>query len=159
MSTPTLVKTVHAHHIHSILFVLILSLGFQYPIVAQDDRPCDCFESLEEPVLLSELYCDDKMKSIQESRKKMTQLIYRNMDYPPQARRNKISGSVIIEYQISTKGKAFDFRIVSDPLGSGLEEEALNATKNIEGLSFYPAQKDCNPTHLITRDTVTFRLH
>lgn len=54
-----------------------------------------------------------------------------NVKYPRSARRNKIEGKVMVRFIIDEKGKVCEVKVVSKPIGWGLEKAAIEV---VEGM-------------------------
>ena len=68
----------------------------------------------------------------------MLTFVYKNIRYPDEARRQRIEGTVAIEFQIAEDGSLSDFKIKRD-IGGGCGEEALRVLKGMP--SFIPKYK------------------
>jgi TonB family protein len=76
--------------------------------------------------------------------------------YAPEARRDRIEGTVEIRIVVDTQGNVADAREVSPPLGGGLDEKALETVKTWK---FQPAKHDGVPVPVRVTVEVTFRLY
>lgn len=74
-------------------------------------------------------------------------------EYSPEARSNRIQGTVILALVVNQKGRASDISIVS-PLGFGLDERAIAA---VEKWEFSPGMKDGKPVKVLATIEVNFR--
>ncbi len=63
-------------------------------------------------------------------------------DYSSEARKAKVEGTVVLETVVGTDGLARDVRIISRPLGHGLDEEEIKA---LNGWTFKPATSESKP--------------
>jgi protein TonB len=63
-------------------------------------------------------------------------------DYSSKARKAKVEGTVVLEKVVGTDGLARNVRIISRPLGHGLDEEAIKA---LNGWTFKPATIESKP--------------
>jgi TonB family protein len=77
-----------------------------------------------------------------------------SVNYPKEARKNKIEGSVNICALVDDKGRVRIWDILTK-LGYGTEEEAVNGLKEIQ---FIPAIKDGRPIPYWTTVEFIFRL-
>lgn len=85
------------------------------------------------------------------------QVLHRvNPLYPEPARRIGKQGNVIVEAVIDTSGNVRDVRVLSRPLGLGLEDSAMNAVKQWR---FSPATRNGKPVAVYFQLTVTFSLY
>lgn len=57
--------------------------------------------------------------------------VYRNLRYPPLALENNIQGKVVVQFIIDETGKVDSVKIVSKPLGWGIEEEAIRVVESM----------------------------
>lgn len=76
-------------------------------------------------------------------------------DYTPEARKNKIEGSVTIAIVVDKKGDVIDAKVVKG-LGYGLDENALVAVKVWK---YRPAEKNGEPVAVKMEVTVDFYLN
>jgi TonB family protein len=76
-------------------------------------------------------------------------------DYPTDARTRRLQGVVALEVMLDSSGKARVRRVLSYPLGFGIEDAARNAA---ERLKFTPARKGGRPVDAIVQVRVTFTL-
>jgi protein TonB len=77
------------------------------------------------------------------------------VDYPPEARRAGIEGSVVLAITIDTAGKVVDAKVVKGNLGYGLEEAALEAIRRFR---FSAATKGGEKVSTTMNYTYTFLL-
>ncbi|MEO8275742.1 MAG: TonB family protein [Thermoanaerobaculia bacterium] len=75
--------------------------------------------------------------------------------FPEMARRTHRQGSVVVEAEIATDGSLRSARVVSSPLGAGLEESALAAVRNWR---FAPARYGDRPISVYYRWNIVFSL-
>lgn len=75
--------------------------------------------------------------------------------YPDKARKNKISGTVVLSLTVGTDGLPHDIN-VEKKLGYGLDEKALEA---VQQWKFQPALKDGQPFEKRIEVTVSFHLY
>jgi TonB family protein len=75
--------------------------------------------------------------------------------YTPQARHDRIEGTVSLYIVIDAQGNVSDIREVSDPLGDGLDKTAMDTVKTWR---FNPATRDGVPVAVRVRVEVSFRL-
>ncbi len=61
----------------------------------------------------------------------MRKFISENLNYPEQAKVEKINGSVYIRYEVNNKGKVVDTKVISG-LGYGCNEEAERVVRLLE---------------------------
>jgi TonB family protein len=73
--------------------------------------------------------------------------------YPPQARIQRLEGSVVLDATIGRDGTVRSTKIVSGPVA--LAESAVTAVRNWR---YNPATLNGNPTEVLTRITVVFKL-
>ena len=75
-------------------------------------------------------------------------------EYSEEARKAKISGSVVLSLEVDPEGVPRNIRVVR-PLGYGLDEKAIAA---VSQWRFKPGMKDGKPVTVITNIETTFRL-
>jgi TonB family protein len=75
--------------------------------------------------------------------------------YTPQARHDKIEGTVVLWIVVDAQGNVTDAREVSKPLGDGLDEKAI---ENVKAWKFKPATRNGVPVLVRVMVEVTFRL-
>ncbi len=63
--------------------------------------------------------------------KAMKQFIKENLKYPKEALKNKIEGTVSIDYKVDNQGKVMSAKVISG-LGYGCDEEALRLVKSLK---------------------------
>ena len=76
-------------------------------------------------------------------------------EYSDKARKKKIHGTVILECVVGTNGHIQDIH-VSQPLGYGLDEQAIKAVRN---WTFEPGTKDDQSVPVAIQVQVDFRLY
>jgi periplasmic protein TonB len=107
-----------------LLFVL-----FQGPITAQQDSTAAGFDSVEikheSPIPYVE-----KMPAFPGDQEEMYKYIYSNMQYPAEAKQNKIGGQVIIQFVVSAKGEITNPKVIRS-IGFGCDEEALRLVNSM----------------------------
>lgn len=62
----------------------------------------------------------------------LNKFLEKEIDYPEDAKANKIQGKVIVSFVVDEKGKVVDAKIIKG-LGYGCDEEALNAIQATSG--------------------------
>jgi TonB family protein len=75
-------------------------------------------------------------------------------EYSEEARKSKLSGSVMLSVIVDTEGRARDIRVVKG-LGMGLDEEAIVA---VYQWRFKPGMRGGQPVNVRARIQVNFRL-
>ena len=75
-------------------------------------------------------------------------------EYTDAARKAKVEGKVVLMIEVGTDGRAHQIR-VSKALGSGLDEQAVNAVRRWR---FRPAMKDGMPVTVPATIEIPFRL-
>lgn len=81
--------------------------------------------------------------------------VQRNVEYPPEARKNRIQGRVVVSFVVNKQGKAQDLK-VDKGLGYGCDRAAIEA---VQRASFEPATKNGNPVNFKFALPITFRLN
>lgn len=75
-------------------------------------------------------------------------------EYPKEARRKKVEGTVILAVEIWEDGRAHSIRVVQS-VGSGLDEKAIEC---VEKWRFIPGRKDGEPVRVAAQIHVNFKL-
>ena len=78
-----------------------------------------------------------------------------NAEYSDEARRKHVEGTVLLSLLVTTDGKPTDIKVIR-PLGSGLDEQAIEA---VQKWRFHPAMKDGNPVEQTISVEVSFHLY
>lgn len=81
--------------------------------------------------------------------------VQRKLDYPPEARKNKIQGRVVVSFVVNKQGKAQGLQ-VDKGLGYGCDRAAIEA---VQKASFEPATKNGKPVNFKFALPITFRLN
>ena len=81
--------------------------------------------------------------------------IQRNVEYPPEARKNRIQGRVVVSFVVNKQGRAQDLK-VEKGLGYGCDRAAVEA---VQEASFEPATKNGQPVNFKFALPITFRLN
>lgn len=76
--------------------------------------------------------------------------------YTPQARHDKIEGTVVLWIIVDSQGDVTDAREVSKPLGDGLDEKAIETVKTWK---FKPATRNGVPVPVRIIVEITFQLY
>ncbi|MBX2956109.1 MAG: TonB family protein [Cyclobacteriaceae bacterium] len=79
------------------------------------------------------------------------QYLEKNIQYPEEARANKVQGRVTVEFYVETNGNLSEFKIIRG-IGSGCDEELIRLIK--DGPKWIPTKKDNTPI----RDKARVRL-
>jgi TonB family protein len=77
-------------------------------------------------------------------------------DYTPEARRDRIQGTVSLWIVVDAQGNVSDIQEMSDPLGDGLDKSAMDTVKTWK---FTPAKRDGVPVAVRVRVEISFRLY
>lgn len=84
--------------------------------------------------------------------------VYRNLEYPAEALRNKISGTVSVEFIITEEGFIAD-PIVINGVGFGCDEEALRIVDSMnEKFQWEPGLKEGRPVPVTMTLPITFQI-
>jgi len=75
-------------------------------------------------------------------------------EFSEEARKKKVSGTVTLEFVVTSKGEVVDIRAMNS-LGSGLDEKAIEAVRHWK---FKPATKDGKPVSVLTAVEIDFSL-
>ncbi len=76
-------------------------------------------------------------------------------EYSDKARRKKLEGTVMLSLVVTPEGNTTDIKVTS-PLGSGLDEKAIEAVRQWK---FEPAMKDGKPVAVKVAVEVSFHLY
>lgn len=80
--------------------------------------------------------------------------VQRKLEYPPEARKNKVQGRVVVSFVVNKKGKPQDLQ-VDKGLGYGCDRAAIEA---VQKASFEPATKNGKPVNFKFALPITFSL-
>lgn len=72
--------------------------------------------------------------------KSLEQFLKKNVSYPDEAKKDKISGDVQVKFTIQADGSLNNFQIIN-ALGSGCDEEAVRTIRSMP--AWLPAKKNC----------------
>lgn len=90
---------------------------------------------------------------------KMLEYIYKNIEYPKEARENEIEGMVVIQFVVSEKGEITDVKIVRDVGGGcGLESEKVVKSMNDMPEKWTPGKQDGQNVKVLYTLPVKFKL-
>jgi len=73
---------------------------------------------------------DDDLRSC--AQQKLLEFIYNNIQYPEEAKNNKVSGMVVVKFVVNAEGQVVNPEIVRD-IGGGCGKEALRVVKLMQG--------------------------
>jgi protein TonB len=76
-------------------------------------------------------YKPDKMPSFKGGEKALDAYLEKNLVYPAQAEDNGIQGTVLLRFSVDETGKIYTPKVISKPLGFGLEEEAISIVEKM----------------------------
>ena len=79
-----------------------------------------------------------------------------NIHYPIDARDNGIQGRVMVQFIVKIDGTHSDYKIVSQRLGGGLEEEALHLISHMP--KWKPGKMNGKPVKCYFTQPITFRV-
>lgn len=85
----------------------------------------------------------------------MIDFISKNLKYPKSAIDNKIEGKVLLKFIVDSIGKICCVDIVGEPIGYGLEEEAIRIIRSMP--NWTPAYTDDRPVAVYYRMPITFK--
>lgn len=126
-----------------------------------EDEPVASDEADEMPLFLTP-ECE-QLTAIKErklcSDKKMLEFIYKNIQYPVEARMNGAQGSAVITFVVEKDGTMTGLRIVSDP-GFGMGEESLRVMQLLQtkGIAWKPGKKNGVPVRVQYNTPIRFKL-
>ena len=129
-------------------FILTLALGLALAGWARKNETrlgpggggpaAPCFQRLEQSGALGEDPSGERIFKVREVTQRARILLKPAPQYTEEARRNEVSGTVMLRVVLSSTGHVANMRVVSG-LPYGLTENALEAARRIE---FVPAVKD-----------------
>lgn len=127
-----------------ILFVLILTIGYLYSFTIKDTTLETRNVVGEEAVVNSEEISTfaEEMPSFPGGDEELYSFISQNIKYPELAKRNEISGKVLVEFVVDVDGKIIDPKVVKG-IGYGCNEEALRIVKLMP--KWIPGKQDGKP--------------
>lgn len=73
----------------------------------------------------------DKMPSFPGGEKALMQYLHDHIQYPKDARRNGISGTVVVQFTVNKDGSLSDLATIGKHLGGGLEQESIAVVKGM----------------------------
>jgi TonB family protein len=88
-------------------------------------------------------------------RQAMIEFISNNLRYPKSAAENKVEGKVTLKFIIDSHGKICCIDIIGEPIGYGLEEEAIRIVKSMP--LWYPAYMDDKQVAVYYRLPIIFK--
>ncbi len=91
---------------------------------------------------------------------KLLRYLYTNLNYPAQARRNSVQGTVMIKFMVNEDGSVSDPEVTKS-LGSGCDEAALTVVENMinQDIRWTPGKKDGKIVAMPFTLPVRFKLH
>lgn len=87
----------------------------------------------------------------------MINFISNTLKYPKGALDNKIEGKILLKFIIDSLGKVCCIDIVGEPIGYGLEEEAIRIVRSMPLWS--PAYQDDKPVSVYYRMPIMFKYY
>ena len=98
-------------------------------------------------------------ESVECSNKNIIAYITSNMKYPKKARKNKITGMVLVRFVVETDGTVSEANVIND-IGGGCGDEALRVVKNMNNLvtKWTPGKMAGKPVAVLYTLPMTFRL-
>lgn len=90
--------------------------------------------------------CEDESMSIEErqqcSMKKMLEFLYSNVNYPEEAKNQKIEGTSVVSFIVNKDGSIADVRIARDVAGGcGEESKRVVESMNTKGIKWIPGRQ------------------
>jgi protein TonB len=86
----------------------------------------------------------------------MLKFITENIVYPDSARENNIQGRVVVKFVVDEEGKIGQVKVVSKPLGWGLEEEAIRVVTSMP--NWIPGKQRGVPVQVYYTIPIRFQL-
>lgn len=84
--------------------------------------------------------------------------LMKNLKYPRVARECNIEGWVRVQFLMDENGKVCDAKVISLPLGGGLEEEALRLIKSLPKGAYTPGRYGKKPVRVVYELPIRFKL-
>ena len=81
----------------------------------------------------------------------------KNLNYPREAVKNKIEGTVIVQFIVDKEGRVSDVQAIMGPETGGLREEAVRVIKNCG--RWMPAIQNGRQVKSYKKQPVVFKLH
>lgn len=106
-----------------ITFFLVAQMASAQTTPAKADEPATAPASKEKSLPAAEHY--------EGGQEAMYAFIYKELKYPPLAKRNRIAGQCIISFTLNEDGSVSNTRILKNP-GGGCGEEALRVVKLLQ---------------------------
>jgi len=93
------------------------------------------------------------------SKEKLREFIQQNLEYPKEARRNNISGKVLIQFIVQPDGRSTGIEVL-EGLGYGCNEEAIRVLKLLEEQHIWwsPRGSRGRPIRILYKVPVQFKL-
>ena len=104
-----------------------------------------------------ELGIEEEVKQC--AQQELLKYVYRNLQYPADARQNRTEGTVIVTYVVEQDGSTSGFRVHRD-IGDGCGEEALRVLSemNAKGIIWTPGKQRGQPVRVQFNMPVKFKL-
>ncbi|MDF1697218.1 MAG: energy transducer TonB [Saprospiraceae bacterium] len=142
----------------SLIFMILMTIQFiSMPLCGQtDENPSQKTSSPSETTSTKKVDppdemprfpgCEDMDGTIQEKencgKNKMLQYVYKNLNYPKQARSNGTEGMVVAQFKISPEGKVKNINIKRG-IGDGCNDAVIDViTKMQQEITWIPGKKD-----------------
>ncbi len=87
----------------------------------------------------------------------MYKFINSNIQYPLQARENNVQGRVTVNFVVGSDGSITQVKVVSKPIGFGLEEEAIRVVKMMP--KWKPGKQRGRPVKVYFNLPISFKLN
>ena len=103
--------------------------------------------------------CDETLTETEKracSDKQLLNYIYRNINYPSQARALGMEGRVIAQFVIDKKGKITDINVIRDNVGAGAKEEVIRLLEKMP--NWIPGKQNYRPVNVRITLPITFTL-
>ncbi len=90
---------------------------------------------------------------------KMLEFIYKNLEYPTEARKNGVEGMAVVQFNIGEKGQVLDIKVIRDP-GSGIGDAAKVVVEKMNSMEerWIPGKMKGTPVKVQYTLPVKFKL-
>jgi len=87
--------------------------------------------------------------------RKMLQFIYKNLEYPDEAKENETEGTVVVRFVVDVDGTIEDAEVIRG-IGDGCDEAALEVVESMP--NFHPGYQEGHPVRVYFNLPIRFRI-
>lgn len=130
--------------------LFLISIGFPITTIAQEPQP-------ENPPVIYDyrfILEQDSDEFVIPQPVGGMEAIYGRVTYPREARRNRVQGTVLLQFVINERGRITNIEVL-EGIGSGCDETAMHA---LRGVRFTPGTKNGVPVNVRFQMPIVFRL-